>query len=118
MKEEAFVSAAGERIEYQVGSGNVFADLDFAEANEHQMKAQLVMQIARSMKARDLTQAELAVIVGLDQPKVSKLLRGHFHEFSLSRLFAILNRLGYNVEVRIATTQTRPEDARTSVLAA
>lgn len=118
MKKETFVAQSGERIEYQTGSGNVYADLGLPDAEEQQMKAQLVMQIARLMKARELTQSELGAIVGLDQPKVSKLLRGHFREFSVARLFSILNRLGYNVEVRIAAAATNPEDARTSVLAA
>ena len=117
MKEETFVASSGERVDYQIGSGNVYADLELPDADEQQIKAQLVMQIARLMKARALTQAELGAIVGLDQPKVSKLLRGHFREFSVARLFSILNRLGYNVEVRIAASAVSPEDARTSVLA-
>ena len=47
--------------------------------------------------------------MGIDQPKVSKLLRGRLKEFSVERLMLFLNLLGYDIEVRVqkAATQKR-----------
>ena len=100
------------------GSGNVFADLGFRDAEERMWKAQLAIKISRLIQSKGWTQAQAAERVGLDQPKVSQLMRGALTGFSADRLFAILNRLGYNVEVRISTKEQSPEKTRTRVMIA
>src|SRR5204863_6166033 len=61
-----------------VGSGNVFADLGFQNADEEVTKARLTAVIAKAVnKRRFKNQSEIAAALGIDQPKVSKLLRGH-----------------------------------------
>lgn len=65
----------------EIGSGNIFADLGFADAEERLLKANLVFQIAQLIDKKKLTQAKVAERTGLDQPKVSRLLRGHFGWF-------------------------------------
>ena len=82
-------------------SGNVFADLGYPDAEEHLAKAKLVLAISDVLKSRGMTQAEAAELIGLDQPKVSKLLRGHFRGFSSDRLLYILNLLGQDVIITI-----------------
>jgi predicted XRE-type DNA-binding protein len=99
-------------------SGNVFADLGFRDAEERMWKAQLAIKISRLMQSKGWTQAQAAERVGLDQPRVSQLMRGGLSGFSADRLFAILNRLGYNVEVRISTKEQSPEKTRTRVMIA
>lgn len=84
-------------------SGNVFADLGFPNAEEHLAKAGLVHAISQVIKARNLSQSEAADLIGLDQPKVSKLLRGQFRGYSSDRLLHILNLLGQNVVIRITS---------------
>lgn len=86
-------------IEY--GSGNVFADLGFPDADEHLAKAKLVRAISIVLKARNLTQIEVAQIIGIDQPKVSKLLRGQVRGYSTDRLLHFLNLLGQDVIITI-----------------
>ena len=103
-------------IEVEVGSGNVFADLGLPDAEERLLKANLVFQIAQLIDKKKLTQAKVAERTGLDQPKVSRLLRGHMDGFSVDRLFAILNRLGHSVEVRISAKERSPEKSQTRVL--
>jgi predicted XRE-type DNA-binding protein len=100
------------------GSGNVFADLGFRDAEERMWKAQLAIKISRLIQSKGWTQAQAGERVGLDQPKVSQLLRGKLTGFSADRLFAILNRLGYNVEVRISTKEQSPEKTHTRVIIA
>jgi predicted XRE-type DNA-binding protein len=91
-----------ENITY--GTTNVFADLGYPDAEEHFAKAQLVHAISTAIKARNMTQTEAAEVMGLDQPKVSKLLRGHFRGYSSDRLLHILNLLGQDVIITIVST--------------
>jgi len=99
-------------------SGNVFADLGFRDAEARLWKAQLAIKMSQLIQSKRWTQAQAAERVGLDQPKVSQLMRGGLTGFSADRLFAILNRLGYNVEVRISTKEQSPEKTRTRVMIA
>lgn len=107
-------NAAHEKIE--VGSGNVFADLGFEDAEERLLRAQLATEITQLIKKKGWTQAQTAQRTGLDQPKVSRLLRGQLSGFSADRLFAILNRLGHSVEVRISPKERAPEKSHTRVM--
>jgi predicted XRE-type DNA-binding protein len=62
-------------------SGNVFADLELPEADERMLKAQLAVQIRRFIEEKGWKQVEAAEAVGLNQPKVSHLLRGRLAGF-------------------------------------
>jgi predicted XRE-type DNA-binding protein len=103
------------KVEHTRSSGNVFADLELPDADERMLKAQLAVQIRRFIEAKGWTQTEAAGAVGLDQPKVSHLLRGRLAGFSVDRLLNILNRLGHNVEVRISEEEHDPDEAQTLV---
>jgi predicted XRE-type DNA-binding protein len=83
------------------GSGNVFADLGFAEPEEELTKAQLVSEIRILIKRRRLTQTAAASLMGIDQPKVSALLNGRLANFSSDRLMRLLTTLGQDVEITI-----------------
>lgn len=87
------------RNRYQVGSGNVFADLGVDAPEEALAKAELTARIAEIISAKELTQAETAKVLGVDQPKVSALLRGKLSGFSTERLIRFLNALGRDVEI-------------------
>ena len=82
-------------------SGNVFADLGFENADEEQMKAELVRNIREIIEDRGLTQNEAGRLLGVDQPKVSALLRGNLAGFSTERLFRFLKALDRDVEISI-----------------
>ena len=86
---------------YEVSSGNVFADLDFDEPEEELARAELAHRIATIIEDRGLTQAEAAAILGINQPKVSALVRGRLEGFSLERLARYLIALGHDVEIVI-----------------
>jgi predicted XRE-type DNA-binding protein len=83
------------------GSDNIFEDLGFENPGEELAKAKLVRAIAEVIEGRQLTQTRAAELIGLDQPSVSKLLRGRTGGYSIDRLFDILNRLGQDVEIHI-----------------
>ena len=97
-------------------SGNVFADLGFADSEERLFKAQLAVKIVELIERKGWTQARTAEAIGVDQPKVSHLLRGRLSGFSADRLISILNRLGHSVEVRISAKERAPNKTHTRVM--
>ena len=84
---------------YEAGSRNVFKDLGMPNAEEHFVKAQLVFKIGTLMKERQLKQMEAADLLGIQQPDVSKMLRGEFRQFSVERLLRFLVALDQDVEI-------------------
>ena len=72
------------------GSNNIFADLGFADAESHLLKAQIVAEIYRLATTRKLTQAQTGELLGISQPEVSRLFKGHFREYSIERLMRFL----------------------------
>jgi predicted XRE-type DNA-binding protein len=84
---------------YTIGSDNVFADLGLPNADELLAKTDLAFQISRIIEDRGLTQAEAADILGVDQPKVSALVRGKVWGHSMERLYRYLNALGRDVDI-------------------
>jgi predicted XRE-type DNA-binding protein len=96
---------------FEESSGNVFADLGLPNAEELQAKADLAFEISRTIEERKLTQAEAAEILGVDQPKVSALVRGRLSGFSMERLYRFLNALGRDVEIVVQPVSRRGSSA-------
>ena len=84
---------------YEIGSGNVFKDIGVPNAEQHLVKAQLVFKIDAIRKKRRLKQVEVADLLGIRQPDVSKMLRGEFRQFSVERLLRFLVALNQDVEI-------------------
>src|ERR1700731_2785713 len=89
------------KLDYETGSGNVFADIGLPNAQEYLVKAQLVSKIDGLMKARGLKQVAAAKLFGVKQPDVSKMLRGDFRQFSVERLLRFLVALGQDVDIAV-----------------
>lgn len=85
----------------QDSSGNVFADLGFADPATHKLKAELVRKLDSIMKARGLSQSAAARIIGVGQPDLSRLLCGRFRDMSVERLLRMLTRLDCNVDISV-----------------
>jgi predicted XRE-type DNA-binding protein len=84
---------------HEIGSGNIFADLGLPNAEEHQLKAALVVQLSRLMKERKLSQIDAAKLLGIKQPDLSKILRGHYRGYSVARLMRMLTAFDQDVEI-------------------
>ncbi len=84
-------------------SGNVFKDLGFpAEEAEHlRIRADLMIVLSRVIQNRGLTQVKAAELLGVSQPRVSDLVRGKIHRFSIDTLVAMLGHAGVRVELRV-----------------
>ncbi len=98
------------------GAGNVFADLGLRNAEQELLKAQLTLQIYTILKASGRTQAELAKLLGVQQPQVSLLMRNRTGNFSVGRLMEFLTALGQDVEITVR--RTRKEHGALSVVSA
>lgn len=99
-------------------SGNVFADLGYPDAEEALAKSRLAQRIAEIIEKQNLTQVQAASVLGVDQPKISKLVRGQLREFSTDRLFRFLNALNQDVEIVIREKPRTRRQARLSVVPA
>lgn len=86
------------------GSGNVFLDLGFdpAEARVMALRAEVMIRMEQHLKAQGWTQAEAARRLGITQPRVSRLTKGRWQDFSLDMLLILAARAGLEPEVRLA----------------
>jgi predicted XRE-type DNA-binding protein len=98
MKKHETVRAAG---------ANIFEDLNLPDAQELHAKAQIAYRICEILEKRKLTQKAAAAVLGIDQPKVSALLRGKLEGFSSDRLFRFLNGLDRDIEIVIKPLKKR-----------
>jgi predicted XRE-type DNA-binding protein len=95
------------KIEIERGSGNVFIDLGFLDADERLAKANLAHQICSIIEASGLTQVQAGRRLGIDQPEVSMLMRGRLKDFSTERLMHFLVPLGRDVIIDIRERRDR-----------
>jgi predicted XRE-type DNA-binding protein len=84
---------------------NVWLQLGFPDAEEHFLKAELVLRLDKAIRSRGLTQRVAARRIGTTQPELSKILGGKFTEVSLERLMRFLTALGYRIEIKIGAGQ-------------
>jgi predicted XRE-type DNA-binding protein len=97
------------RIPVHKSTGNVFRDIGFAhaEAADLTAKSVLISAIGETIRQRKLTQREAARRCGIDQPTLSKVLRGRMESVTIDRLSAWLTALGRTVEIHV-----HPYDAK------
>lgn len=91
------------------GTGNVFADLGLPSSQEDMAKVGIARAISTTIRKRNLTQAQAGEIIGVDQAKVSALLRGRLKGFSIERMVIFLIRLGRDVDITISREHSNRE---------
>jgi predicted XRE-type DNA-binding protein len=95
------------------GTSNIFADLGLADSETHLLKAKLVAELYRLVKAGALTQTAAGVLMGISQPEVSRLFKGHFREYSIERLMAFLTNFDRDIEIIV---RRRPARSRGKII--
>lgn len=100
------------------GTGNVFADLGYADADERQTKLRLAHAINGVIARRRLAQAAAAEKLGVNQPKISALANYKLGGFSVERLMTFLTALDQDVEIVVRGKPRSRAAARISVIAA
>lgn len=90
-------------VKVEPSSGNVFADLGFSEEEAQNLKirADLMIELAKLIEARDLTQAAAAELLGVTQPRISDLVRGKIDRFSVDTLIRMLGHAGARVSFEV-----------------
>lgn len=97
-------------------SGNVFADLEVADPEEALIKAEMAHAVSAIIAGKHWTQTQAAEVLGIDQPKVSALMRGRLSGFSVDRLLRFLLALDRDVELVIAPKKQQQPHTRVSVV--
>jgi len=103
-------------IEIEQGSGNVYADLGMADADEMIVKAQLATKIGEIIKSRKWTQQQAADVLGITQPKLAKMLNCKFRGISEAKMFDCLTRLGRDVQIIVGPAQRTASTGRVAVI--
>ena len=107
-----------EDLKVHVGSDNIFADLGLPDPEECLAKAELASCIAEAIGHRGLTQVAAAELLGIDQPKVSRMLRGYLTNISVERLMHFLTLLGQDVEIIVKPAGQAPRQGHLRVVVA
>jgi predicted XRE-type DNA-binding protein len=100
---------------YTVSSGNVFADLGLPNPEEALAKAELAHKITVLIRDKGMTQVQTAKLLGVDQPKISALIRGRLSGFSLERLMRFLLLLGQDIKITVQACPRSRSQARVHV---
>jgi|SRR6185503_20011752 predicted XRE-type DNA-binding protein len=100
------------------GSGNVFADLGFADADERQTKLRLAYELNEVLAERSLTQQQAARLLGLSQPKISALGHYKLEGFSVERLMMLLTALDRDIDIVIRKKRKSRTSGRITVVPA
>lgn len=101
--------------DYVVSRGNVFADLGLPGPEEALARAELAHKITVLIRERGLTQSQAAKLLGIDQPKVSALVRGRLAGFSLERLMRFLLLFGQDIKITVEASPSTRSRARVLV---
>ena len=96
-----------EKIEYEIGSGNVFKDLGIPNPEEYLAKARLAGIIYDIIAERKLKRGKAATQLGISKSEVTELLNGRLDNFSIERLFGLLRKLDRDIEIVV---RERPAD--------
>lgn len=87
--------------EYTDSNGNVFADLGFSDADARLTKARLIVTLERAMRARGVSPAQIAAVLGCDPATFDAAFDGHFDAISTDELLRALTALDYDIQIVI-----------------
>jgi predicted XRE-type DNA-binding protein len=90
-----------QKLIFEESSGNVFADLGLADADELLMRGKIGIQVLHLLKKRNLEQREMSELLGIPQPEVSHLMDGEFQRFSEGKLLLFLKRLDTEITLHL-----------------
>jgi predicted XRE-type DNA-binding protein len=92
-----------EEMKRQRSRHDVFTDLGFAptEAENLRMRSAMMRALVAFIREEQLTQTQAAKQLGVTQPRVSDLMRGKIHLFSIDNLVVLLAAAGLRVDLKI-----------------
>jgi predicted XRE-type DNA-binding protein len=90
-----------EPLEVLRGSGNVYRDLEQADADVKQFKALLAAEIIKALDRDGLTVRAAHARTGIAAADFSRIRNADLSRFTLDRLVGIINRLGVRIDVKV-----------------
>ena len=90
------------KVEFEMGSGNVVADLGLDDSDELYTRVALGVQVMKSLNERAYSQKDAAEVLGVKQPEVSAIMRAKVSRFSQGRLIGFLNKLNRKVTIHVS----------------
>lgn len=82
----------------EIGSGNIFKDLGFPNAEEELLKARLGYEVYRILKQRYFSKEQAAKLLGIEVSKATALMNAEF-DFEIGDLFNFLNQLNISIDI-------------------
>lgn len=110
------IDESREKVVFERGSGNVFADLNLPDAEELDTKLRLLVAINRIIADRGLSQAGAAKLLGVNQPKISAMQNYKLAGFSVQRLMHFAIALQYDVVIQLRPRPASEGEARVVVV--
>ncbi|AFY71641.1 XRE family transcriptional regulator [Thalassoporum mexicanum PCC 7367] len=92
-------------LEFQVSSGNIFADMELEEADQLYVCAQLGFQIRQLLRERGYTHQQVTELLNITQQEADNLIKGQYHLFTEGKLIKFLNKLDFKVVIQISPHQ-------------
>ena len=96
-------------IEVVDGSGNLFRDFGYADADVRQAKALMGTQIMKILDQEELSTRQAEARTGVSHSEFSRIRQAKFSRFTIDRLVTILSLLGQKVELSVTV---RPRTVR------
>lgn len=94
------------------GSGNVFRDLGYPDAELRQAKALLAAEIIKVLDVQGLSTRQAKARTGIAHAEFSRIRNVRLERFTFDRLLTVLDRLGQHVELSVTVTpRTKGDDA-------
>ena len=101
-----------EEIEVVRGSGNVFRDFGYADADIEQLKAQLAAEIVRVLDKKELSVRKAEKLTGIAAADISRIRNATLNRFTIDRLVKLLSRLNFKVSFKVSRLTKKEENER------
>ena len=102
-------------VTFEVGSGNVYADLGLPDAEEMQAKADLAHLILNIVEDREWKQKRAASEIGIAESEMSDIMNGKLRRFSRERLEHYLTTLGMEIRIQVSPVSSQKKHGSISV---
>jgi predicted XRE-type DNA-binding protein len=86
------------------GSGNVFRDFGYPDAEVRQAKALLAAEIIKVLDRQSLSTRQAEARTGIAHAEFSRIRNVKLQRFTFERLLTILDKLGQDVELSVTVT--------------
>ncbi len=91
--------------EFLVSTDNIFADLGLDDSDEMRARSDLTSEVVHIIRTSGLPQKEIALILGISEPKVSSLMKGKINDFSTDTLMQYLTKVGCKVKISVEASR-------------